>query len=298
VRRALSFLVLVACTRRDAPIPSPVDAAPEASVVVVDASIPEAAAPDASADDAFLTAAPKAARSIGHTSIVFKIELANGKKCAFKPASRKGGKRYRGEIAAYRLAVALGLSNVPPAMPRAFRDAELRPVAPIDPYAEQVVVDEKGLVHGALIPWIDKLEFAPLESDTKWKGWLKHDAEIPEDQRTIAADVSTMIAFDFVTGNWDRWSGGNIGLDRVHNRLLFIDNDGAFFEVVPKDALARSRRLLSECDRFSKSFVEKLRAIDPAESIADLVTPKALAGVKERRDELLRILDQKELYFP
>ena len=34
-----------------------------------------------------------------------------------------------------------------------------------------------------------------------------------------------------VTGNWDRWSGGNVGLDRARMRLhLFIDNDGAFFE--------------------------------------------------------------------
>jgi hypothetical protein len=245
---------------------------------------------------------PKRGRSVGHTSVVFKIELANGKKCAFKPATRRGIKRYKGEVAARRLAIALGLPNVPPAMLRTFRDAELRPVLPAELYASEVVVDAAGLVKGALIPWIDGLEFLPLESDTKWKAWLRRGAEIPDDQRTVAADASTMVAFDFLTGNWDRWSGGNIGFDRPSGHVLFIDNDGAFFEVVPLDSLARSRRLLAGIDRYSRSFVERLRAMDDnalsaaigeESSGAPLISAKALTGVVERRAELLGILDAK-----
>src|SRR5579859_462624 len=51
---------------------------------------------------------PIAAKSIGHTSYVLKITLADGSRGVFKPRSRRplGDRRYRGEIAAYRLAAA------------------------------------------------------------------------------------------------------------------------------------------------------------------------------------------------
>ena len=262
----------------------------------------------------YLEAAPKGGRAIGHTSVVFKIELANGRKCAWKPASRRAPRRYRGEIAARRLAVALGIPNVPPAFPRAFRDAELRPVLAGERYGAEAIV-EAGLVRGALIPWIDKLELLPLESDPTWKSWLRRGAAIPDDKRTIAADASTMVAFDFLTGNWDRWSGGNIGFDRASGHVLFIDNDGAFFEIVPKDALARARRQIGEIDRWSRSFVARVRALDDAALAralgeeppgTPLVSAKALAGVAARRDEWLRAIDaasadagdDETLYFP
>ncbi|HEY8073237.1 MAG TPA: hypothetical protein VIF62_03990, partial [Labilithrix sp.] len=215
---------------------------------------------------------------------------------------------------ARRLAVALGIPNVPPAFPRAFRDAELRPVLAGELYADEAIADG-GSVRGALIPWIDKLEFLPLESDTSWKAWLRRGAAIPDDKRTIAADTSTMVAFDFMTGNWDRWSGGNVGFDRATGHVLFIDNDGAFFEVVPKDALARARRQIAEIDRWSRSFVAHVRALDDAalaKALGEeppgtpLVSSKALAGVSARRDEWLRAIDEKRadagedetLFFP
>ena len=82
---------------------------------------------DAGGDDesVYLDGLPKAAKSIGHTSVVFKIELTTGKKAAFKPASRRGPIRYKGEIAARRLAVALGLANVPRAFFRTLEAAKL-----------------------------------------------------------------------------------------------------------------------------------------------------------------------------
>jgi hypothetical protein len=51
----------------------------------------------------------RSARAVGHTSVVLKLGYAGGARAAFKPASRRGGGRYRGEIAAYLLAKALGL---------------------------------------------------------------------------------------------------------------------------------------------------------------------------------------------
>src|SRR5580700_10938504 len=88
---------------------------------------------DADADAG--AAEPVAATSIGHTSYVLKLRLSDGAKAAFKPRSKLplGDHRYRGEIAAYRLARALGLDNVPPAFPRAFDAATLRSLEPSVP---------------------------------------------------------------------------------------------------------------------------------------------------------------------
>ena len=39
-----------------------------------------------------------------------------------------------------------------------------------------------------------------------------------------------MIVFDYLTANWDRWSGGNVAEDSANGKLLFVDNDGAFYD--------------------------------------------------------------------
>ena len=78
---------------------------------IVDASVPEAAPSPP------LERHAKTAKSIGHTSVVFKIEGADGRTIVWKPDSRIGRGRYKGEIAAYRLASLFGIDNVPPALP-------------------------------------------------------------------------------------------------------------------------------------------------------------------------------------
>ncbi|MEO8878706.1 MAG: hypothetical protein ABI461_24160, partial [Polyangiaceae bacterium] len=73
----------------------------------------DAAASSPSVDDAYFAALPVHGKSIGHTSVVFKLGLAGGLDAAYKPRSHVGGERFRGEIAAYRIARAWGLDNVP-----------------------------------------------------------------------------------------------------------------------------------------------------------------------------------------
>lgn len=312
------MLALLGCGRKSTEVDAsaaataPPDAAADAGLGAVAAAPARApdSARDAGDDDAYLSAAPRTARSIGHTSVVFKLELGDGKRAAFKPASRRGPLRYKGEIAARRLAVALGLSNVPRAFFRAMDARALGAAAAAGNAAtaelftkEAIVTD--GVVKGALMPWIDGLGFVELERPplaSQWRAWLKTDGVIPDDQRARAREISTLVAFDFMTGNWDRWSGGNVGLDKASGMLLYIDNDGAFLEEPPPNALQHNERLLLGIDRFSRSFVERLRALDDAaltralgeESTGvPLLSPKALAGVAQRRKELLAILDAK-----
>jgi hypothetical protein len=167
------------------------------------------------------------------------------------------------------------------------------------------VIVSKDVVKGALVPWIDDLGFVDLERaplGPQWKAWLRRDGAIPDDRRTRAREISTLVAFDFVTGNWDRWSGGNVGLDKKSGTLLYIDNDGAFFETPPTEALQRNERLLRAVDRFSRAFVDHLRALDDAAFTAalgeespgvPLLSAKALAGALQRRRQLLALVDEK-----
>jgi hypothetical protein len=219
------------------------------------------------------TADAVASKSIGHTSYVLKLTLSDGSRAVFKPRSRRplGDRRYRGEIAAYRLAHALGLDNVPRSIPRSFDAATLRRLQP--GFDEDALPDPDGRIRGALMPWIDAYRVLPLEEPSwraRWEPWLTDPTNvIPEDQRSLAAAISTMIAFDYVTANWDRWSGANVAQDGATGMVLFVDNDGAFYEVPPPDALARQLALLRRVVRFSRRFVTAVRALDSSK-LADV----------------------------
>ena len=167
------------------------------------------------------------------------------------------------------------------------------------------VVAHEGYVRGALMPWIPSLEFLPIESESwraKWTKWLSADEPMPASDLSLAAQIATLVAFDAITGNWDRWSGANVGFDRTTNTLLFVDNDGAFFEPAPPAQLAQQLAILGKVDRHSRRFVAALRAMDAlalADAVGDespgspLLGPKTLASVDERRRKVLAIVDEK-----
>ena len=259
VALGLLLLAVAACRRSDPPPPSPAEA--DAAIAVptlgeVDAGAARGAVADAEpstggAIPSYEGLTPARAKAIGHTSVVYRLVFDDGRKAAFKPRSARGKGRYRGEIAAHRLALALGLANVPLAMPFRVRAAALRDAVrrgSADDGGEgkataffdaEVIAEPDGSVRGALLPWIDPLSFPPLEKDgerARWEPWIFGDAPVPEASRALAADLSTVIVFDTLTGNWDRWSGGNIGRSDPAGPLLFVDNDGAFFDPPPAAA--------------------------------------------------------------
>ena len=301
-------LVLLAC--RDTASQTTLDATPLIDVGFVHdlspSEPPETGPPVFDGGDPSLLgeSSPVSGKSVGHTSVVFKVKLKNNLEICFKPESKRGKTRYRGEIAAYRLALALHLHNVIPAVPRTFEAAELS--AALDATAKELFTKEAvvrdGKVRGAAMTWITKLEFLPLETPpwrARFGAWLG-TGEIPDDQRALATQISTLVIFDLLTGNWDRWSGANVGIDRATNTLLFVDNDGAFFDPPPPGPLATQTAMVMKAERFSKSFVADLRKLEPvplADAIGEdmagtpLLSAKVLSGVDERRRKALAHID-------
>jgi hypothetical protein len=271
----------------------------------------------------YASAKPKAAKSIGHTSVVFRVDFdaPSPLRAAYKPESKRGHKRYRGEVASFRYGKLLGIPNVPPAGIRIFRREELRAAAQSDARAlalfDDEVIDEKGRVHGALMPWIEKLEFSPVESPVekaRWKKWLENGGVVADADKSEAAQISTLVVFDCLTGNWDRWSGANVGIDRATGTLLFVDNDAAFFDPIPP-AFQPQMALLKTVDRFSRALVSRLRALDAlvlADAFGDeepgapLLPARVVAAADQRRKDVLAVVDEKikslgegsVLYFP
>jgi hypothetical protein len=125
------------------------------------------------------TSSPRSGKSIGHTSVVFKLELSTGRKVAWKPNAKKVKGRYKGEVAAYRLGRALAIANVIPACLRVFDQATTIAALTSNPDAAAALADqaivEDGKIYGVTISWVDGLQFWPLEKDplrTDAKTWL------------------------------------------------------------------------------------------------------------------------------
>ena len=265
---ACCSVAIGACSRGDAGARAMATATASASASATASGSGSAAATATATADSLISADAVASKSIGHTSYVLKLTLSDGSRAVFKPRSRRplGDRRYRSEIAAFRLGHALGLDNVPRAIPRSFDAAMLRRLQP--GFDQDALPDPDGRIRGALMPWIDAYRVLPLEEASwraKWEAWLTDPSStIPEDQRTLAAAISTMIAFDYLTANWDRWSGANVAEDGATHTVLYVDNDGAFYDPPPADALSRQLSLLRRVVRFSRSFLEALRGLDEA----------------------------------
>ena len=282
-RAACAFaLFLFACNRGEGARASAVDAAAPVASSAAPAPVVE---PPVLATDGCGSIAPspvRAAKSIGHTSVVFKIELESKAKMAWKPSSKRGKERWRGEVAAAKLGAALGIPNVPPACMRTFTMKELAPLLPKGAL-DEVIANDDGSINGAAIPWIDGLQFMPL----------------PAEKGNFAAQLSTLVVFDAITGNWDRYSGGNIGLDATGERVLFIDNDAAFMEGAPPKELAANLARLESTAHFSRSLTKSLRTLDVAKAFGTLpggapLLPEAMMKtVRARIADILKVIDAK-----
>ncbi len=141
-------------------------------------------------------------------------------------------------------------------------------------------------------------ELATLSGLSDVSAWLVVGGALPEEDAGLARDLSTLLAFDYLIGNWDRWSGGNVTLDPSGERLFVRDHNVAF--PVPLDGALyeRVRDALTRASRFSRGFVARVMALDeaslrralaedPADWERPLLSDAQIEGVMKRRRAFL-----------
>ncbi len=265
-------------------------------------------------------------RPVGSTSTVFRTLLRSTIGAAFKAATERKPYGPQSEVAAYRLARCLGLANVPPAVLRYLPASTLQ--AGIDAehssqwpeISQRLIMGRDDKVLGAAIYWVEGMRDTGLDTTSgqaRVAAWHNVALPLPEADASLAADASTMVAFDYLIGNWDRWSGGNVKSDPSGQHLYLRDHDAALpthlSEALHRHMLDR----LTQTQRFSRSFYAALRGLsresyrhelerEPAFASAGLWDPTRIDRLFDRRATLLShiaaLIDEyganKVLVFP
>jgi hypothetical protein len=237
----------------------------------------------------------------GGSTIGFRLDLNGGMRVLFRPEQINPQTEPRKEIAAYRLARLLGVKAVPPAtFKRVHRDELLGRLAPdaaclLPRIHAECRFDADGYTQGAASAWVpvvvdSRLDTAP--GIARWAEWLSAAGALEETQRSLAAQLSSLLLFDVVIDNQDRFTGGNLLVSPDDQILYWMDN-GFSFAADPQGH-ARARAFLRRCSRFSRTFVHALRELG-AEALRsatdDLLSADEQSAVLARRDLALQHVD-------
>jgi hypothetical protein len=303
-------------------------AGPRATVEPIEAPVLRAAAPAPGAwgtvypasDDVLLAplrdaAVVGAALNKEGSSLTMRVDLANGAAGAFKPEQTWWQSAHpRRDVAAYRIDRLLGIGRVPPAIGRAFPVTAL--VASFPPDRQALAARRlkgegserpTGELAGSLSWWIPDLASAKIgghrleteEGVAIWQRHLAAGAAIPAAERDLVAQISTLILFDFVIDNIDRWNG-RIRIAPGGTDIFFMDNTMSFG--LEDRGHLRSRAALARVQTFSRRLVARLRAVTEAElraalapdepTFPALLSEAELVAVLGRRDSALAYIDR------
>jgi hypothetical protein len=249
----------------------------------------------------------------GGSSLSFRVDFADGSRAAFKPAQTNLQTVPRKEVAAYRLNRLLGLGAVPPAVGRAVSREDL--LAKLHPESAraipriraETIFNPLGKTAGVFSYWIPEIKDSGLDAGEGFREsahWLIQGSFIPPEKRPLAAQLSDLILFDFLTANPDRYSGGNIKMSPDGSQLYFMDNTMAFF--LNPEGHARNRQLLERTERFSRHLyrslgkitvptLEKLMSDDNEPE--NVLTPSEIRAVVARREAVQRHIDSLAHFY-
>jgi len=170
--------------------------------------------------------------------------------------------------------------------------------------------DGKRYLHATLKAWVPDFTRFPIEFLSLWRPWLSLANDFPEGLSLsealaplstrdntrkllpkilqqaptlttagLANQISQVLTFDFLVGNWDRFSGvpswWGVNCQFKGNAIVSIDNGAAF---QPYGHSKVTEHFMS-VERFSASFIDELRALDK-ETTYHLLFPDA--SVAER----------------
>jgi hypothetical protein len=272
--------------------------------------------------DVIASARSRSFKPVGHSSVVLRMRTVAHVTAALRVRTHEIQRGYQHEIAAYRVSRLLGLDNVPPAVYRRATWTEIRQrfndemLDRRGSVRRAVLWDEDGSAPGAAVYWVKGLRSVGLENKARWQTWLQ-DGEVPKGKVALARDLSTMVMFDFLIGNWDRFSGGNLPTDSSQQRAFLRDNDRSFSMPLLERRYEKLLEGLTLTERFSKDVVRHLEALDEASIRAELAQDPShqtdpllnaaqIADVLDRRATILSYIaalieergEDEVLFFP
>jgi len=254
----------------------------------------------------------------GGTSLSLRIQFENGARAAFKPEQTWPQSNPRKEIAAYRIDRLLGIGHVPPAKSGAFTITEL--LAATEPNMRAVMAKrlaEEGVMHdgvlrGELSWWIPEIIDLKIgnhlvddrEGLAMWIGYLQQGVKPPPELIPLLDQLATIVLFDVLIDNSDRWSGWNTKASTDNKILYFMDNTLSFsiFSQGHATNLAPFYRI----GMYPRRVVEKIRGLtrealvtavgnDP--NFGSLLTPEQITAVMSRREHMLHHIDKMIGHF-
>ena len=220
------------------------------------------------------------------TSPIYRLELEGGLEVGFKPAIRGQETWWHHDVVAYRLARILGLGErVPPAIARRVSADSLGDVVQSDGLI--TAPDDNGMVPGVAIFWLPVLRTTFLDSPRHrgtWQPWMEASGPMPTGRdATLAAEIASVLVFDYLEANEDRWNDANIRADE-NDHLVFRDNNVGWFTTKMED-LTWGRTNLYGTQRFPRALIAAL----------ERATPDALAAEIARANAGIPLIDARTL---
>ena len=155
----------------------------------------------------------------------------------------------------------------------------------------------KNYVYGTLKDWVPDFTRFPIEYLSMWQGWLAQEEYIqsfpllkhalfPMTQREntthlygtvlnqsstltteqLASQISQLLTFDYLIGNWDRFSGvpewWGVNCQFARDHIVSIDNGASF----PTYCNERVIQKFMYVERFSRHFIDALRSLNKEET--------------------------------
>ncbi len=250
----------------------------------------------------------------GGTSLSLRLDFSNGTRAAFKPEQTFPQSDPRREIAAYRIDRLLGINHVAPAKAIAIPHKELVDAA--EPNMRAYVAERLedaivrgGIVYGEVQYWLPEIKLAAFgkhridehEGKDLWRSYLVVDGKIPAEHRSLCAQLSTLIVFDALIDNADRWSGANTMMSPDGSTLFFMDNTLSFSihrfgHEIPNTALRRMevfpRGLVNRLRGLTYEQIERVLDMGDDKRLGALLSPEAMRAIIARRDNILVHIDR------